>query len=136
MSGRKWIDARWHVDGRGIHAGSGMQLRLSDGTWLPIRIETKESGRRLFAHWDPAGPMERFSCISEIRDTDELRWPPEPVRDAWGRTVTDRHANRYELVRDAYGLVPERSTTLQCKCPAPGCPKHRDPSAANDWKGK
>jgi hypothetical protein len=38
----KWIDDRWHCDGRPIHAGDGMEMQFPDGTWLHVRIESQD----------------------------------------------------------------------------------------------
>lgn len=55
-----WIDGRWHCEGRGIHAGTAMLLRRDDGFWYSIRIESADSGKRLFAHFDDVeGPSLR-----------------------------------------------------------------------------
>jgi hypothetical protein len=56
MEGRKmgmsWTNNRWHLDGKPIHAGDGMQMRCPDGTWINVRIESANLGKSLFAHFD------------------------------------------------------------------------------------
>lgn len=71
----EWIDDRWHLDGRPIHAGSQMEMVFPDGTWQPVRIESEDAGRVLFAfvfhHKQPLGVKIGF--------TRKLRWPEEPT---------------------------------------------------------
>jgi hypothetical protein len=68
---------RWQCDGRGIHAGDGMELRLPDGSWLPVRIESHNSGRELTAY----ASIKGRPFASRINpDHDELRWPAERRR--------------------------------------------------------
>jgi hypothetical protein len=80
----KWIDERWHVAGRGIHAGDMMELRCGD-RWVLVRIESSEAGTRLFAHYTPEDPaLERFTAVSEIR-TPRLvaKWCEQAKRDGF-----------------------------------------------------
>lgn len=69
-----WIDGRWYFDGKPIHAGSGMEIQWADGFWMPVRIESADSGRKLFAHFRYHG--EDLSV--RVRDFDnvqrEVRW--------------------------------------------------------------
>lgn len=57
----RWIDGRWHVnDGRErvpIHAGDVWQLRPVSvgGSWITVRIESQDHGRRLIAYVDVHG---------------------------------------------------------------------------------
>lgn len=71
--GMHWTDNRWHLDGKAIHAGSGMQMRCPDGTWINVRIESQNRGRHLFAYFgfhgmdlclrvDPDGGTARDLC--------------------------------------------------------------------------
>jgi len=66
-----WIDGRYHLDGQGIHAGDGMELRFPDGTWLRVRIESAEAGRQLYAHF----AHHEMPLQARINSSDELRWP-------------------------------------------------------------
>jgi hypothetical protein len=71
MSRPIWIEDRWHLEGRPIHAGNVLQIRWPDGTWEAVRIETGKTGLRLFAHCDHHG--EEF--VVEVDDTRHaLRW--------------------------------------------------------------
>lgn len=71
----EWIDGRWHLDGRAIHAGNCLEVRWPDGTWEAVRIESGDCGRKLFANFDyhGLGLSVRIAMTSE-RDVD-LRWP-------------------------------------------------------------
>lgn len=66
-----WIDGRWHLNGRPVHAGSHMELLFPDGTWQRVRIESREAGRVLvayvFYHGEP--------LTLDIGCTRRLRWP-------------------------------------------------------------
>jgi hypothetical protein len=55
MNNLQWIDDRWHLDGRPIHAGCGMEVQWPDGTRQHVRIESQDHGRRLYAHFDYHG---------------------------------------------------------------------------------
>jgi hypothetical protein len=70
MSGLTWIDDRWRLDGKGIHAGDGMEMRFPDGTWIRGRIESQDVGRVLLFYFDFHGMSLRVRV-----DHDELRWP-------------------------------------------------------------
>lgn len=67
-----WTSNRWHCDGRGIHAGTGMEMQFPDRTWQPVRIESQDCGRRLFAYFVYHG-MDL--CVSINPEHDRLRWP-------------------------------------------------------------
>lgn len=93
-------EGRWHVDGRGIHAGAVLELELAD-VWIKVRIESSNGGRNLVAYYDRlslgtvivagatstrthlwpsvehrAGTLERFDVVSRIFPReDRLRWP-------------------------------------------------------------
>jgi hypothetical protein len=71
----EWIDGRWHCDGDGIHAGVGMEVRWPDGTWQRVRIESGDSGRKLFANFDYHGMTLAVRVDPEANDPRELRWP-------------------------------------------------------------
>jgi hypothetical protein len=67
----EWIDDRWHLDGRGIHAGCNMEVQWPDRTWEVVRIESADCGRRLYAHFDYHG---QGLCV-RVDDGDyTLRW--------------------------------------------------------------
>ena len=68
----KWIEDRWHCDGRGIHAGETLELRGEDWQWFPVRIESAHRGRVLIAYVTVHG-LDFTRRINE--DYDELRWP-------------------------------------------------------------
>ncbi len=84
----RWIDGRWHCDGRGIHAGETLELRavhtyhydddgeeVSDGPgkWLTVRLESEDQGRVLVAHYFVEGLMFRL----RLDPGHEVRWKPE-----------------------------------------------------------
>ncbi len=66
----RWIDDRWHADGRPIHAGSAWELATPAGWWLIVRIESEDSGRRLCAYIDEHGLV--FRRYIDVRH-DRLR---------------------------------------------------------------
>lgn len=68
----EWRDDRWHLDGRGVHAGEQLELRGYDGQWFAVRVETSDRGRRLMA----IIKLHRvyFSRVIDPR-VDNLRWP-------------------------------------------------------------
>lgn len=67
-----WIEDRWHCDGRGIHAGSQMELRCDGGKWLTVRVESYNRGRGLSAFIAVHG--RQFASTIEP-EYDQLRWP-------------------------------------------------------------
>lgn len=68
-----WWDGRWQCEGRGIHAGSPLQIRATDGPgeWLDVRIESTDGGRVLLAFCEVQGLM--FSI--RVGPGHEMRWP-------------------------------------------------------------
>jgi hypothetical protein len=68
-----WIDGRWHLDGKGIHAGDMMEIRWPDGTWEVVRIESADRGHLLSAHFEYHGLCLRVTAWPDTRF--ELRWP-------------------------------------------------------------
>lgn len=66
----KWIDGRWNLDGRPIHAGTPMDVCWPDGTWQQVRIESADAGRKLLACFDYHG-----LDLSIRVDDQHLRWP-------------------------------------------------------------
>jgi hypothetical protein len=71
----EWIDGRWHVEGRGIHAGDHMEIRWPDGFWEAVRIETTNQGTVLGAYFEHHGEL----CCVRIDDKHHrLRWPGNP----------------------------------------------------------
>lgn len=81
----QWTDERWHVDGRGVHAGDMLELRCGDGRlwrWMPVRIESKDSGRELYAYLQLDPPLDRFNAVSRIVTPDMVSaWKAERERD-------------------------------------------------------
>ena len=74
----EWIDSRWHLDGRPIQAGCGMEVQWPDGTWQHVRIESMNGGQRLNAHFDYHGLGLRVRVVQLGASNDEglpLRWP-------------------------------------------------------------
>lgn len=72
-----WEERRWHCLGTPIHAGAMMELGTGGEEWLTVRIESRDAGRQLVAHYSAAGlQFERV-----VQQYDELRWPD--VRPAW-----------------------------------------------------
>lgn len=76
----EWIDDRWHLDGRPVHAGANMQICWPDGEWEVVRIESSNAGKFLYAYFDHHGldvavritPEHPGACSnSEIRG---FRW--------------------------------------------------------------
>lgn len=68
----KWIDDRWHCQGEGIHAGSGLELQGTDGEWFHVRIESADCGRKLIAFTSVHGHTFTRAIDPKI---DEIRWP-------------------------------------------------------------
>lgn len=67
----EWIDDRWHLKGRPIHAGCGMDVRWPDGTWERVRIESAAAGRKLFACFAYHG----LDLSIRVDDADcQFRW--------------------------------------------------------------
>jgi len=66
----EWIDNRWHLEGRGIHAGEHLQMQLDDG-WHDVRIESREVGEILDAYVTVSGRPFKTT----LRVHDKLRWP-------------------------------------------------------------
>lgn len=67
----EWINGRWHLDGQGIHAGTGMDLLGQDGEWFRVRIESANQGRELVAYIEHHG----FDFSTRISpEYDKLRW--------------------------------------------------------------
>lgn len=78
----EWIDDRWHLDGRGIHAGQSLEMLWPDGTWEAVCIESEDCGRKLFAYFDYHGRSLCVRVDSEAYYPLPLRWPhhhPRPV---------------------------------------------------------
>lgn len=68
-----WQDDRWHLDGRGIHAGTTMELRgPDDGVWFAVRIESSNRGKTLIAFHSVHGIQFTYRLDP---DYDQLRWP-------------------------------------------------------------
>ncbi len=73
MDNLRWEEGRWHCGSGPIHAGAQMELRGSNGTWLRVRIESRDQGVILVAHTHINGSeFER-----KLRHYDVLRWPAE-----------------------------------------------------------
>jgi len=72
--GLEWIDNRWHLDGRGIHAGESLEVQWPDRTWQRVRIESAEAGRKLFAHFDYHGLGLCVRVDPEAYEPLQLRW--------------------------------------------------------------
>lgn len=70
-----WIDGRWHLDGEGIHAGECVEVKWPDGTWERVRIESADSGRKLFAHFDYHGLTVAVRVDPEAYNPLPMRWP-------------------------------------------------------------
>ncbi len=79
-----WVDHRWHLDGRGIHAGTTLEIKLAGvgrsdhGGWQAFTIESQDSGGTLVA-CHRIGHLE-FTCVVADRhwpasSVEELRWP-------------------------------------------------------------
>lgn len=66
----EWIDERWHLDGRGIHAGAVLEMKLGDG-WHEVGIESRNRGEILDAYIHVGGR----SFKTQLRAYDQLRWP-------------------------------------------------------------
>ena len=64
----RWIDDRWHADGKPIHAGSVWELATPGGWWIIVRIESEDSGHRLIAYIDEHGmPFRRYIDVRHDR---------------------------------------------------------------------
>lgn len=76
LANLRWTESRWHLDGRGIHAGDILEIRALKppdnvgGMWFRVAIESQDAGRVLFAHFELDGlaPMQR------VHNGHELRW--------------------------------------------------------------
>ena len=72
-----WKNDRWHLDGKGIHAGDGAEYRFPDGFWERGRFESQDGGRVLLFYF-------RFHGMSlKLRldpDHDDVRWPESTPR--------------------------------------------------------
>ena len=72
----RWVDGRWHLGGRPIHAGMAMELLCADGYWLPVRIESRHAGRALLAFFRYHGMDLCCHAVDmEGRELHSLRWP-------------------------------------------------------------
>lgn len=70
----EWIDDRWHLDGRPIHAGAFLEIRWPDGFWQSARIETANRGLVLYAHFEHHG--EAFRRAVDLAEKNRrFRWP-------------------------------------------------------------
>lgn len=73
----RWIDNRWHCQGRPIHAGCRMELKMDDGSWTPVRIESQNNGTKLIVCLHTVyGP----SLDGPLKSLHRLRWPQETKR--------------------------------------------------------
>lgn len=73
----QWIDDRWHLNDRPIHAGCGMEVQWPDGTWQAVRIESEDCGRKLFAHFKYHG-LDLCVRVAAPADAGRpLRWHKE-----------------------------------------------------------
>ena len=101
----EWIDARWHLDGKPIHAGCGMEVRWPDGTWQHVRIESGNHGHRLLACFDYHG----LGMCVRVDDSCEceLRWPTGAVAG---------FAEQAEARLNAFGNAQPRTRTLRGCC--------------------
>ena len=73
----QWINNRWHLDGKGIHAGDGMEYRFPDGEWIGGRLESQDCGRVLLFYFSFHGMDLRLKVDP---DHDDLRWPTSTQR--------------------------------------------------------
>jgi len=71
-----WIDERWHLDGRPIHAGTLLEILWPDGTWELVRIESDDRGRNLYAHFRHHGrSVSVLAHRPTWTGTLPMRWP-------------------------------------------------------------
>lgn len=70
----EWTDDRWHLDGKPVHAGEVMEIRWPDGTWECVRIESTDSGRKLFAYFDHHGEQLRIPVHTLFNGDRQFRW--------------------------------------------------------------
>jgi hypothetical protein len=72
-----WIDNRWHLEGKPIHAGAGVEIRWPDRTWESGRIESSHVGRKLWFHFDHRGENLVVLVCDLDRDLIQqtIRWP-------------------------------------------------------------
>lgn len=66
----EWIDNRWHLNDKGIHAGEALEMKLEDD-WHEVRIESRDRGRILDAYIAVDGRPFK----TQLRTYDRLRWP-------------------------------------------------------------
>lgn len=76
----EWKYERWHLDGTGIHAGDMLELLVGD-RWVLVRIESKDAGRRLFAHLNLDPPLQRFHAVSQIVTPDRVQAWVDDIRE-------------------------------------------------------
>jgi hypothetical protein len=109
----RWEFDRWHCynprrrEWMPIHAGHGLELKLSDGSWVPVRIESQFSGRILTAYYDALAAGEG----KDSAELDVLRWPLE----RW--EAREQPAKEVECT---WGEMIDADTYAPCDCP-----KHR-----------
>lgn len=91
MGGLYWSDDRWHLSGKPIHAGAGMEIRWPDGTWERGRIESSNAGRKLFFHFDHHGETLVVLVCDLDRDLTQqtIRWPA-PKLDYYDQQAAKR----------------------------------------------
>jgi len=65
-----WVDGRWHLHGRGVHAGDTVGIQLRDHAWRECRIESRDCGQRLFAHF----LWHEEEVVLLVKDHHLLRW--------------------------------------------------------------
>jgi len=71
-----WIDDRWHLDGKPVHAGTGLEICWPDGTWERVRVESAAAGHKLYAHFEYHGLELCVRVDANGQDaTHNLRWP-------------------------------------------------------------
>lgn len=69
----EWVDDRWHLNGKAIHAGAGIEVQWPDGAWEVVRVESGDRGRKLYAMG-----ISYHGVYLSIRIDDgsyRLRWP-------------------------------------------------------------
>ena len=70
----RWTGNRWHLAGRGIHAGARLEIfDPGDGGrgWVNVRMESRDAGNQLIVCVEVLGRVAQL----DLQEDDLLRWP-------------------------------------------------------------
>lgn len=77
----EWIDDRWHLHGKPVHAGDTIEICWPDRTWEIARVESAERGQRLFAYFIHHGATLAVRIDPGVNNPPpdwkhyDVRWP-------------------------------------------------------------